>query len=129
MKNQTVFPDEPSLSPLPDGKNWRLDQPFYSDIPCLGPHRVPYGFKTDLASTPRLIWWLYPPFGKYIEAAIVHDHLYATQRLPRWLCDRALRQGMLACGCGKVTICIFWAGVRMAGWLSWLNDQKIYGLR
>ena len=36
---------------------------------------VPYNFKTDLASIPRVFWALFPPFGKYIRASIVHDYL------------------------------------------------------
>ena len=38
---------------------------------------VPRGFKTDLASVPRALTWLFPTDGRYMEAAIVHDYLYA----------------------------------------------------
>lgn len=38
--------------------------------------KVPAGFHTDLASTPRIFWNIFPPFGKYEQAAIVHDFLY-----------------------------------------------------
>lgn len=38
---------------------------------------VPKGFKTDLASTPKFLWLTFPPFGKYTDAAIVHDYLYS----------------------------------------------------
>ena len=34
---------------------------------------VPKGFVSDGASVPRALWSLYPPFGRYLEAAIVHD--------------------------------------------------------
>ena len=34
---------------------------------------VPRGFVSDGASVPRALWSIYPPFGKYLEAAIVHD--------------------------------------------------------
>jgi hypothetical protein len=34
---------------------------------------VPKGFKSDGASVPRAMWSIYPPFGKYLEAAVVHD--------------------------------------------------------
>jgi len=37
---------------------------------------VPAGFHTDLASTPRILWNIFPPFGKYEKAAIIHDYLY-----------------------------------------------------
>jgi hypothetical protein len=38
---------------------------------------IPAGFRTDFASIPRFFWRLFPPFGKYAGAAIVHD----------WHCD------------------------------------------
>ena len=34
---------------------------------------VPKGFISDGASVPRALWSIYPPFGRYLEAAIVHD--------------------------------------------------------
>jgi len=34
---------------------------------------VPAGFVSDGASVPRALWSIYPPFGKYLEAAVVHD--------------------------------------------------------
>ena len=34
---------------------------------------IPKGFISDGASVPRAMWAIYPPFGKYLEAAIVHD--------------------------------------------------------
>jgi hypothetical protein len=36
---------------------------------------VPVNFQTDLASIPRIFWALFPPFGKYIRASIIHDYL------------------------------------------------------
>lgn len=37
---------------------------------------VPLGFETDGASVPKVLWWILPPFGKYGQAAVVHDKLY-----------------------------------------------------
>lgn len=33
------------------------------------------GFKTDFASIPRSLWSIFPPTGKYIKAAVIHDYL------------------------------------------------------
>ena len=38
------------------------------------------GMRTDLASTPRIIWALISPWD-VARAAIIHDHLYAALRL------------------------------------------------
>ena len=36
---------------------------------------VPSGFVSDGASTPRLLWSIFPPVGRYFAAAVVHDYL------------------------------------------------------
>ncbi|EAA23052.1 hypothetical protein [Fusobacterium vincentii ATCC 49256] len=36
------------------------------------------GFITDGASVPKSLQWIYNPFGKYINAAVIHDYLYST---------------------------------------------------
>lgn len=36
---------------------------------------VPAGFQSDLASVPRLFWAIVPPYGKHLEASIMHDYL------------------------------------------------------
>jgi len=35
--------------------------------------KVPKAFLSDGASVPQLFWNRYPPFGQYLEAAVVHD--------------------------------------------------------
>ena len=50
-------------------------------------------FTTDLASVPRFLTWLFPRYGKYTKAAVLHDYfcrnigtetvaVYATQEAP-----------------------------------------------
>ncbi|OMQ14558.1 hypothetical protein A7K94_0215800, partial [Modestobacter sp. VKM Ac-2676] len=36
---------------------------------------VPAGFGTDFASVPRVAVWLFPRFGRYTLAAVLHDWL------------------------------------------------------
>ncbi len=36
---------------------------------------VPAGFESDGASVPKAFWSRFPPFGKYLAAAVVHDLL------------------------------------------------------
>lgn len=42
---------------------------------------VPKGFLTDGASVPRFFWSIFPPWGVYGQAAIVHDYLCTHKRL------------------------------------------------
>lgn len=46
---------------------------------------VPKGFKTDLASIPRIFWAILPKNGKYQKAAILHDYLCVVHRLSQEL--------------------------------------------
>jgi len=49
---------------------------------------VPAGFETDLATVPRIFFSIFPPDGKYKEAAVVHDFLLSTKVLSRRKCDK-----------------------------------------
>lgn len=40
---------------------------------------VPAGFVTDFASTPRALWSVIPPTGRYQLAAVVHDFCIGTR--------------------------------------------------
>lgn len=59
---------------------------------------VPAGFVTDFASIPRPVWPLFPPFGPWALAAILHDWLYVTRgeggRWSRADADRMFREAM-----------------------------------
>ncbi|WP_420153674.1 DUF1353 domain-containing protein, partial [Siphonobacter sp.] len=37
---------------------------------------MPWGFKSDFASIPRLLWWLIPPHGLAALPSVKHDYLY-----------------------------------------------------
>lgn len=55
---------------------------------------VPKGFKTDLASIPRPLWVLFPPFGHYLKPSILHDFLCVSPGCPRALGDALFRVAM-----------------------------------
>lgn len=73
------------------------------------------GFITDLASTPRILWAIYPPFGKYLAGAIVHDYLYSI-KAPRKEADISFRYILKQDGVGIITRWAFYAAVRCMGW-------------
>ena len=65
----------PVLTYLVSEKKWRLEEAYsYRD----GAHRitVPEQFEFDLASIPRLFWWLIAPFELSVAAPLLHDFLY-----------------------------------------------------
>lgn len=62
---------------------------------------VPKGFRTDFASTPKFMWNIIPPTGKYTRASLVHDFLYSTDCkliLNRRVCDSIFNEVMEAHG-------------------------------
>lgn len=62
-----------------DGKRWKLVQSFG----YRGKHDVfdvPEGFETDFASVPRVFVWLLPRYGRWTQAAVLHDYLWHLAR-------------------------------------------------
>ena len=57
-------------------------------------YTVPRGFITDLASVPRILWPMFPPYDNYASAAVLHDHLYTIKTLKRKECDLLLLEAM-----------------------------------
>lgn len=57
---------------------------------------VPAGFETDFASVPRFLWRLFPPWGEYRKAAVLHDYLYRTESgFTKWLGDSLFYEAMV----------------------------------
>ena len=82
--------------------------------------KIDAGFVTDLASIPRCLWNLFPPFDpEYRAAAILHDGLYAAELLPRSQCDWTLLCAMQAQGNNWLKRNIFYCAVRLAGGAVW----------
>lgn len=85
---------------------------------------VPVGFKTDLASIPRIMWNILPPFGKYDAAAVVHDYLYQYNGVSRKQADDVLCEAMQILGVSRVTRLVIYSGVRVGGWKPWGEYRK-----
>jgi hypothetical protein len=67
---------------------------------------VPRGFVSDGASVPRAMWSIYPPFGKYLEAAVVHDWYCVLGNRGESPIDykvaaKVFREAMAVCGVNK----------------------------
>lgn len=59
---------------------------------------VPIGYCSDGTSVPVFLRGILPVWGKYAQAAIVHDLLYATNSLPRKEADEIFRDAILVLG-------------------------------
>lgn len=110
------------VSPLTDGRRWRLVFPFGYDVGYEGSDdriTVPTGFVTDFASTPPPIWWLIPPWGKYGKAAVVHDYLYLVKTRTRKEADGIFREAMVVLGVPEWQVFVIYWAVRLFGWPAW----------
>lgn len=85
---------------------------------------VPKGFRTDLASTPRILWAILPPFGKYNTAAIVHDYLYYRKTLSRKTCDEIFLELMTYSKVNVVVKMLFYFSVRAFGGSNYSRKRK-----
>ena len=82
---------------------------------------VPAGFKTDLASIPRLFRSLIPQVGRWNRPAVVHDWLYedGVPRFTRAMADRLFYEGRRAEGGSWFTARGMWAAGGAFGWTLW----------
>jgi Protein of unknown function (DUF1353) len=98
-------------------RDWRV----VADFTCRVNGRdvvVPKGFGTDLASTPQFAWSLFPPFGRWDEAATLHDYFYRIGgALSRREADEAFYAGCIQCGVPDWRAEIMFLAVRAFGWL------------
>jgi hypothetical protein len=75
---------------------------------------VPRGFKTNLASVPRPLWWLLPPHHpRYAAAAVLHDYLCAWAGFNHVIADAVFYEAMRVLGVGRFRETIMWAGARL----------------
>ena len=87
---------------------------------------VPSDFPTDLASIPRVFWWLLPPNGTYEKSAVIHDW-HCTQlakgdcRISSADADGLFRRMAAEGGTSFVTRWILWTGVR---WGALFNPAR-----
>ena len=108
------------LEPISNGKVVLTQDYIYSvngyDI------KVFKGFVTDGASVPHSLQWLYNPYGKYINAAVIHDYLYSSYNntgINRTLADKIFRHIMQETGVDIRTVRRFYTAVRCFGETSW----------
>ena len=80
---------------------------------------VPAGFVADFASTPRALWSVLPPTGRYQLAAVVHDFLYWDQGCTREQADAIFRVAMSESNVKPTERDVMWQAVRRFGQSAW----------
>jgi len=122
------FTDILTVSPLADGRTWVTRKEFGYDIGKEDSGNsidVPIGFMTDFASIPRPLWAFLPRWGKYGNAAVIHDYCYWEQRFTRKESDIIFREAMQVLEVPGYKRFLIYHAVRLGGWLAWSgNNQK-----
>lgn len=89
---------------------------------------VPKGFQTDGASIPPIFRWFLPRWGRYGEAAVIHDWLYSTWSnraygsITRIEADRIFLEAMHALGCRWYRRWPMYWAVRLGGRWAFKGD-------
>lgn len=119
------------VSPLSDGKSWVLLEDFEyhvgsedSDDSVIASK----GFVTDFASVPRIFWWVIPKWGKYGNAAVIHDWLYWKQgEKKRNESDNILLEAMDVLNVSTWKKKIIYYSVKWFGWIAWFRNAADKG--
>lgn len=108
--------------------SWNADQPIYTTqdniIYELADNRilvVPFGFKTDGATVPWMLRWLFPQMGRYTRASIAHDYLYDYRIGTRSQADLEFLKWMLEDRVPIWKAYTFYYAVRIGGKRWWEN--------
>lgn len=116
------------VTPYSDGKTWCLTTEFGYAIGSENSGKtvdVPRGFSTDFASVPFFLWFILPKWGKYGNAAVIHDFLYYDQSISRHAADDIFAEAMTVLEVPFWKKFLLYAGVRLGGWWAWwLNSRK-----
>lgn len=109
------------VTPLDDGRNWRIDETFDYESVVLGRIvTVHAGEETDFASIPRAFWEFLWPTGPYARAAALHDHLYRTKgEATKAQADDVFLEAMTTLRVNRVTRQILYRGVKWFGGSSY----------
>lgn len=102
---------------------WTVCRPVYfkDDVTDIV---VPEGFKTDLASVPRIFWSLIPRSGRYTRAAIIHDYLYDKGLVSRARADAIFLSQMRKDGVVVWKRLVMYMAVRGFGWRGFKDSEK-----
>lgn len=118
----SAFTSRLVATPTGNGRTWFLVEPLsyaVGDEHSTDVITVPGGFETDFASIPRVLWWLLPPYGKYGNAAVIHDYLYRTKTRSRLRSDQIFREAMGVLGVPAWQRTLIYLGVRAGGAGAW----------
>lgn len=77
---------------------------------------IPEGEETDGASVPFLFWMFFPPLGRWLKTAMVHDYLYRHGIYKRSIADKVFLYDRKY---APIRMCIMWFFLKLFGWFAY----------
>lgn len=109
---------------------WWLTAPLIWQDSKFGTLTAPTGFRTDLASIPRIVRNIpfLDPDGISRRAAALHDWLYAWQKYSKAFADEFLRAALTSEGTNVWSAGCYYYAVSWFGQSSWNKDSGQLGV-
>ena len=87
---------------------------------------VKKGFDFDGASIPKWLWSIYgsPLNGNYVVASLIHDGLYASQKVSKRVSDKVFLDVMKQLNVGYIKRTSMYLAVKMFGGKDWKEASK-----
>ena len=87
---------------------------------------VKNGFDFDGASIPKWLWSIYgsPLNGNYVVASLIHDGLYASQKVSKRVSDKVFLDVMKQLNVGYIKRTSMYLAVKMFGGKDWKEASK-----
>lgn len=103
---------------------WVFRRPLVWCDKAFGRIEVPYGFRTDLASIPRIgrSLEIFDPNGPSRLPAAVHDFLYRQRTKGKAFADDFLRAALIQQGMSRLGAEIYYEAVHLFGGAAWRSD-------
>lgn len=90
------------------------------------------GFESDLISSPRFLWSLFPPFGSGLKASVIHDLLYRNdvhspsgQFYTQKDADLIFKIGLIVEGVTNRKSWAMYNALRLVGFRAWEENRGI----
>lgn len=122
---QVNYITEPCLIPTKDNRFKTCDNMIIKIDDHF--HVIPKGFKTDLASIPRILWPVFSP-GDYdvIAPAVLHDwHYCCSKEVSRRDADDIFYFGLVSLGMSHAKAYIYYLSLRAAGGKAYKHGKDI----
>lgn len=96
--------------PIRKDAHFRVERPIEVTLFDGSEIVIPKNYEFDGSSSPRFLWWLFPSYGNFFFASLIHDFLYTEQYLKETIGLKAAQE---------------YADKEMLRWSNEINSNKL----